>query len=98
MFLENPYTCFDKYPEHEAKPSTLCLSFIVEVIECLLHGLSKPLPEPSRIEVEEFLVEGAGCPWFMHGKIFRKGLVASFLIAVRDADPARKLIHDHPDY
>ena len=66
MFLENPYTGFDKYPEYEVKPSTLCLSFFVEVIERLFHGLAKPLPEPSGIEGEEFLVESMNCVWVIH--------------------------------
>ena len=68
MFLENPYTGFDKYPEYEVKSSTLCLLFFVEVIERLFHGLAKPLPEPSWIEVEEFLVKRTSRFLFIHGK------------------------------
>ncbi len=68
MFLDNPYGCFDEQPEHEAEPSWLCLlfPFIAEVIERLLHGLSKLLPEGSWIEAEEFLVESASCFLVIH--------------------------------
>ena len=59
MFSDHPYDCFDKYPKHEAKPSTLCLPFpiIIEIVERLLHGLAKPLSEDSWIESKEFFVE-----------------------------------------
>jgi hypothetical protein len=63
MFPDDPYRCFDEHPEHEAEPSPLCSSFplIAEVVEGLLHGLPKLLPECLWIEGEEFLVERTNC-------------------------------------
>ena len=59
MFLGDSYGCFEECPEYEAEQPTICLPFpfIAQVVERLLHGLAKPLPEDSWIEAEEFLVE-----------------------------------------
>ena len=62
MFPEDSDGCFDKRPQHETEPSTFCLSFPAEILECLLHRLAKRFPEFSRIESEEFLVKGMNCP------------------------------------
>ena len=59
MLSKNSYGSFDERPEYKAEQALLCLlfPFLIEIIEGLLHGFPKPLPEPSGIEVEEFLVE-----------------------------------------
>ena len=68
MLSKNSHGSFDEYPENSAEHSSIGLSFLfpVQIIERLLHGLSKPLPEPSWIEVEEFLVEGMNCVLVIH--------------------------------
>jgi hypothetical protein len=57
MFPDDPQRCFAKRPQYETEPSGLCLPFPAEIVECLLHGLPKPLPKDSRIKSEEFLVK-----------------------------------------
>jgi hypothetical protein len=57
MFPDDSQGCFDKYPENKSGPSGCYLPFFVEIIECLLHRFSKPLPEASWIKSEEFLVK-----------------------------------------
>ena len=61
---------FEKHPHHEADQLIpgLPLSFLIEVIERLRHGLAKLLPKPSRIEVEKFPVQAMDCiPVISHG-------------------------------
>jgi len=68
MLSKNSYGSFDERPEYKAEQALLYLlfPFLIEIIERLLHGFPKPLPEPSWIEAEEFLVEGMNCALVRH--------------------------------
>lgn len=57
MLPQNSYGRFDEGPEYKARASTLRLSLSVEIIERLLHGLSKLLLKFWWIQAEEFPVE-----------------------------------------
>ena len=57
MLSKNSYGSFDERPECKAELACLCLSFLVEIIERLLHRLTKPLSEPAWIKSDEFLVK-----------------------------------------
>ena len=65
--------------------------FLIEIIEGLLHGFPKPLPEPSWIEVEEFLVESTSCCLSIHREKSWKR--AFFLIAVRNTQETWQLVN-----
>lgn len=62
MFPDNSNRCFGKCPQHETEPYTLSLSLPGEIVERLLHRLSKLFSELSRIEAKEFLVKGMNRP------------------------------------
>ena len=62
MLSKNSYSSFEERPEYKAEQSLLRLPLLsTNVIEGLLHGLAKSLPEFSWIEVEEFPVENMNC-------------------------------------
>jgi hypothetical protein len=63
-----PMAVSNECPQHETEPSVFCLSspFVAEIVERLLHGLAKPLPELSWIKSEELLVESPNCFLFIH--------------------------------
>lgn len=58
MLSKNSYCSFDERPNDKSDPVFLCMPFLVEIMERLLHRLAKPLSEFSRIEGNELLVKG----------------------------------------
>ena len=68
MLSKNSYGSFDEYPKYGAEQCSVCLAFlfVVEIIERLLHRLSKLFLELSWIESEEFLVERANSLLVIH--------------------------------
>ena len=84
MFAEYSYACFSEHPKQETKQSVVCLSFPVKVVERLLHGFPKLVPESPRVECKEFPVQSTCCLWFIHDKSTGKWL--SWLIAVWDTE------------
>ena len=84
MFPDDSQGCFDKYPENKSGPSVFRprFPFIAQVIERLLHGLSKSLPEASWIESEEFRVKSTNIHLYF------------FLIAVGDTHKTGPLVND----
>ena len=89
MFPDDPKGGFDKYPKNKSGPAVLrlLLSFPAQVVERLLHGLAKPLPESSRVKAEEFLVKRVNCPLRICHAQFS-------LIAVWNTYKTGPLIHD----
>lgn len=69
--------------------------FVAQVVECLLHGLSNLILEPSRIKAEEFFIEGPGCCLFIHRKSLGKRV--PLLIAVWNTDKTGPLVCDQAD-
>jgi len=57
MFPNDPDGCFGEYRKHKESARGLVFPFIAEVMERLLHGLPKPLPELSWIEIDESFVK-----------------------------------------
>ena len=57
MFANDSESCFGKNCQQEESMVRLLFLFPAEVMECLLHGLPKLLPERSWIEAEEFPIE-----------------------------------------
>lgn len=70
MLPDDSQGCFDKYPENKSGPFVLRLlfPFIAQVVERLLHRLTKPLPESLWVESEEPPVKPTNYFLFIHGK------------------------------
>jgi hypothetical protein len=71
MLSKNSYGSFGERTEYKPKQLFSRLLFLIpKVMERLLHGFAKLLPEPSWIEGKEFFIESLDrCP-FIHRKIF----------------------------
>ena len=84
MLSKNSYGSFDERPEYKAEQSFFRLPFLMpKIVERLLHGLSKLLPESSRIKAEESSVENMNC--FRDHTIICKSLRIKFpLLRQRD--------------
>src|SRR5512145_328663 len=84
MFPDDSQGCFDKNPKNESGPPVfrLLFPFVAQIIERLLHGLSKSLSEASWIESEEFLVKNTN----IHPHLF--------LIAVRNTYKTGPLVNE----
>ena len=57
MFANDPKSCFCKNCKQEESVARLLFWFPAEIMECLLHGLPKPLPERSWIKSQKLFVE-----------------------------------------
>lgn len=57
MLSKNADGSFAERPEYKAERAWLCVSFLVKIVERLLHRLSKPRSEPMWIQGKQFPVK-----------------------------------------
>lgn len=68
MLFENSDGRFDERPENKTEQFLFRFPFFVaKIVERLLHGLTKLIPESPGIEVEESSVESPNYSLFTHG-------------------------------
>ena len=92
MFADNSNGCFGKCPQDETEPTALCLLLPAEIVERLLHGITKLLTESLRVQGKKFSVVGTNSSVFIHSETLEKVLVAD-----RDADKTGPLVYDQAD-